>query len=813
MNKYNLSGIFSDLNSESSVILPKSIKIKSIKNLDTISDATSSFIPQKGGYSDATSSFMPQKGGYSDATSSFMPQKGGYSDATSSFMPQKRGHLGSSNNDINQLLSMLSVTSNDNLTTNSTDTEQLRNKLLNILDGGSPKRSSPGSSPTRPQRWRPQRWHRHSQSPDKSKLPNSSDSSSSSSPIPDKSKPPNSSESSYSGSPIPDRPLVIKYKPLMTIPPDKNTDKLKLLKYNLDILKDNFTGIFNIVLEATSPDPRITIIAETLREYTIKHPRGTNFEKIKQDLSLLLPDYDKVIDKVIDIGIILTSISHDVTVTSSLVRHTLEKMGEGYNEQQKKELVHKMYAKIYNKSISHPKFIQDLDSIIALINELDITNKNEFLMYIYDECFETLHKSFINLFFYYMIIMKILEQILEQKLDKINITIILILILDRMHTLYSRMPITYRIIFSELYNSITKQITTNLYISDLLKPFEKIIFQFAIFKTKNFTNSLNIIIKDSRTTVNTKKKKIDTNYTLTINNPEFIEVNEEYLKLDEENQEKLIQHIRYYCFKILDVNLDTILSYSFIELLFYYNILLNIFTKTTKHVRTLVFIFECIINIYFNMSSNKVTIFNNLYNIIDLYFKNLNVEKLIPMKKIMIKLVNYKIHFFTDFSNIRNEEDITKFYERINREISREISIDLFKSLTKDEQIGYLKYIYVLCEMTHVPLINLLLHYVITRNIAIATNYKDEKIINEIIKIHKSIERKMTSPYLPKKEIFESLFKQISDEIITIQNKSVLKFPSIIATLERDAALVRLDKKETILSVIGDIGDISYISD
>ena len=32
MNKHNLSDIFSDLNSESSVILPKSIKIKNIKH-------------------------------------------------------------------------------------------------------------------------------------------------------------------------------------------------------------------------------------------------------------------------------------------------------------------------------------------------------------------------------------------------------------------------------------------------------------------------------------------------------------------------------------------------------------------------------------------------------------------------------------------------------------------------------------------------------------------------------------------------------------------------------------------------------------
>ena len=108
MVKNSLNNIFSDLDSESSVIIPKSIKIKSIKSTDTISDATSSFMPQKEGYSDATSSFMPQKGGY----------------------------LNSYNNDINQLVSMLSATSDNNYTTNSTDTEQLKNKLLNIVQEG-----------------------------------------------------------------------------------------------------------------------------------------------------------------------------------------------------------------------------------------------------------------------------------------------------------------------------------------------------------------------------------------------------------------------------------------------------------------------------------------------------------------------------------------------------------------------------------------------------------------------------------------------------------------------------------------------------
>ena len=109
MFKTNLSDIFSDLNTESSVILPKSIKIKNINSVDTIANTTSSFMPQKGGYSDATSSFMPQKGGYLNGTK---------------------------NKHINQLISMLSATSESNYTTNSTDTEQLKNKLFNIIQSG-----------------------------------------------------------------------------------------------------------------------------------------------------------------------------------------------------------------------------------------------------------------------------------------------------------------------------------------------------------------------------------------------------------------------------------------------------------------------------------------------------------------------------------------------------------------------------------------------------------------------------------------------------------------------------------------------------
>ena len=96
MVKNNLNKMFSDLNSESSIILPNSIKIKDINSVDTISNATSSFMPQKGGFLD-----------------------------------------GNKNRDIKQLITMLSPTSENNYTTNSTDnTEQLKNKLFNILQGG-----------------------------------------------------------------------------------------------------------------------------------------------------------------------------------------------------------------------------------------------------------------------------------------------------------------------------------------------------------------------------------------------------------------------------------------------------------------------------------------------------------------------------------------------------------------------------------------------------------------------------------------------------------------------------------------------------
>ena len=102
MFKNNLNDIFSDLDSESSIIMSKSVKIKNIKSIDTISDATSSFMPQKGGY------------------------------------------LNSYNNDINQY-PCDSATSESNYTTNSTDTEKLKNALFNLLDGvgGGPKHPVP----------------------------------------------------------------------------------------------------------------------------------------------------------------------------------------------------------------------------------------------------------------------------------------------------------------------------------------------------------------------------------------------------------------------------------------------------------------------------------------------------------------------------------------------------------------------------------------------------------------------------------------------------------------------------------------------
>ena len=197
MSNNFISEIFKDLNSESSVNLPNSINIVNItKNShnnmyqtggDTTSEFNSSFIqenasnlsatsntsmfiPQKGGSFDdnATSSFVPQKGGSFDdnATSSFVPQKGGSFDdnsssslklqlqkggslnnnSTSSVLPPKKDFFnnnstssilpqkGGNNNDINQLISMLTSESNNkNDITNSTNTEELENRLRNML--------------------------------------------------------------------------------------------------------------------------------------------------------------------------------------------------------------------------------------------------------------------------------------------------------------------------------------------------------------------------------------------------------------------------------------------------------------------------------------------------------------------------------------------------------------------------------------------------------------------------------------------------------------------------------------------------------
>ena len=132
----------------------------------TNGEMTSSFMPQNGGYLSATSSnttsnFMPQNGGYlsdtsSNTTSSFMPQNGGYlsdtsSNTTSSFMPQKGGSFSATsvnknnNNEVNQLISMLTSDSDDknNFTANSTATEELENRLRNMLqDGGAKKKKN-----------------------------------------------------------------------------------------------------------------------------------------------------------------------------------------------------------------------------------------------------------------------------------------------------------------------------------------------------------------------------------------------------------------------------------------------------------------------------------------------------------------------------------------------------------------------------------------------------------------------------------------------------------------------------------------------
>jgi hypothetical protein len=113
MVKNNLNDIFSDLDSETSLIIPKSIKIKNIKSVDTISNNTSSDIPQKGGHLESYSS---------------------------SFIPQKKEHFASSNKKNNKGINLMNIqydaTNESYYTTNSTDTEQLKDKLFNILQSG-----------------------------------------------------------------------------------------------------------------------------------------------------------------------------------------------------------------------------------------------------------------------------------------------------------------------------------------------------------------------------------------------------------------------------------------------------------------------------------------------------------------------------------------------------------------------------------------------------------------------------------------------------------------------------------------------------
>ena len=103
---------------------------------------------------------MKQKGGShdlksSDNTSSFMPQKGGSysstSDSASIFMKQKGGSFKSqptnknTDDQVNQLISMLTSETEDiqNLSTNSTSTADLENKLRNMLQNGGGKYSLP----------------------------------------------------------------------------------------------------------------------------------------------------------------------------------------------------------------------------------------------------------------------------------------------------------------------------------------------------------------------------------------------------------------------------------------------------------------------------------------------------------------------------------------------------------------------------------------------------------------------------------------------------------------------------------------------
>ena len=98
--KNNLGNLFSELNSETSVSLPKYLNVKNINS--------------------------------SDKVSNFLPQKGG------SF-----GLKNSDNTDdqVNQLISMLTSESDDKLSANTTATEILENRLRNMLQNGGAKKN------------------------------------------------------------------------------------------------------------------------------------------------------------------------------------------------------------------------------------------------------------------------------------------------------------------------------------------------------------------------------------------------------------------------------------------------------------------------------------------------------------------------------------------------------------------------------------------------------------------------------------------------------------------------------------------------
>ena len=107
-NKNNLSEIFSEFKSETSDILLKPIKIININS----SNNTSSFIPQKGGFLSLTST----------------------------------SNNNNNNNNVTKLINMLisdSVDNNFSNFSNSSATEELRNKLINMLqDGGGKKKKN-----------------------------------------------------------------------------------------------------------------------------------------------------------------------------------------------------------------------------------------------------------------------------------------------------------------------------------------------------------------------------------------------------------------------------------------------------------------------------------------------------------------------------------------------------------------------------------------------------------------------------------------------------------------------------------------------